>query len=78
MLNFSFFITSVLLFITQSQSFRVLYQNGHEYLEDIFHFYGGNSSISTENLDNLLQLISERRSDSVTVDNPLENQEVST
>ncbi|KAM8833505.1 metal cation symporter ZIP8 [Synchiropus picturatus] len=48
---------------------------GHGFLQDIIQFYGQNRSISTEHLKDLLWLISERRSPSVTDDNPLAGQE---
>ncbi|XP_035024586.1 metal cation symporter ZIP8 [Hippoglossus stenolepis] len=48
---------------------------GLDFLEDILHFYGENSSISTHDLKDLLLLISARRSESVFLHNPLENQD---
>ncbi|XP_053290401.1 metal cation symporter ZIP8 isoform X2 [Pleuronectes platessa] len=48
---------------------------GLDFLEDILHFYGENASISTHDLKDLLLLISARRSESVFLHNPLENQE---
>ncbi|XP_041667886.1 metal cation symporter ZIP8-like isoform X1 [Cheilinus undulatus] len=74
MLNSNTFITGLLLFISKCQSLNVTDQSGHVFLENILRFYGENQSISTENLENLLLLISERRSGSVTEENPLGNQ----
>lgn len=51
--------------------------DGLGFLENILHFYGENASISTRDLEDLLLLISARRSDTVEVDNPLANQEAS-
>ncbi|XP_058472386.1 metal cation symporter ZIP8 [Solea solea] len=49
--------------------------DAHLFLENILTFYGENSSISTKDLENLLQLISERRSKSVFEGNPLSDQQ---
>lgn len=51
--------------------------DGQRFLEKILRFYGENKTISTENLEDLLLLISARRSQSITEENPLEEVEVS-
>lgn len=51
-------------------------RNGQEFLQDILHFYGENKSITTEKFEDLLLLVSARRAESVTEDNPLEQKEV--
>ncbi|CAJ1074598.1 metal cation symporter ZIP8 isoform X1 [Xyrichtys novacula] len=73
MSNFSFLI--LLLLVSASQSVNVTDQSGHSFLEDILRYYGENKSISTENLEDLLLLISARRPASLTEHNPLENKE---
>ncbi|XP_022606101.1 zinc transporter ZIP8-like [Seriola dumerili] len=75
MFNLRCFLTCLLAFITTSQSLHVTDGDGQRFLENILHFYGENSSISTGNLEDLLLLISARRSHSVTEENPLANQE---
>ncbi|XP_051237744.1 metal cation symporter ZIP8 [Dicentrarchus labrax] len=75
MFNLRCFIGCVLIFIPKSQSVRVVGGDGQGFLENILHFYGENSSITTENLDDLLLLISARRSESITEGNPLANKE---
>lgn len=62
-------------FIATCQSINAVAPEGQDFLEDILHYYGENKSISTDDLTDLLQLISVRRSDLVTVGNPLQNQE---
>uniref|UniRef100_A0A3P9NMN3 Solute carrier family 39 member 8 n=1 Tax=Poecilia reticulata TaxID=8081 RepID=A0A3P9NMN3_POERE len=52
-------------------------RNGQEFLENILHFYGENKSITTEKLEDMLLLISARRSESISEGNPLESKEVS-
>lgn len=49
---------------------------GPEFLENILQFFGQNDSISTRNLENLLLLVSARRSELISEENPLEDQEV--
>uniref|UniRef100_A0A3B4TF52 Solute carrier family 39 member 8 n=1 Tax=Seriola dumerili TaxID=41447 RepID=A0A3B4TF52_SERDU len=71
MFNLRCFLTCLLAFITTSQSLHVTDGDGQRFLENILHFYGENSSISTGNLEDLLLLISARRSHSVTEENPL-------
>lgn len=78
MFNLKYFLSCVLFLILKPQSIHANQRDGREYLEDILHFYGENKSISTEKLSDLLLLISARRSQSVTVDNPLAGQEVNT
>uniref|UniRef100_UPI0037E7F65E metal cation symporter ZIP8 n=1 Tax=Semicossyphus pulcher TaxID=241346 RepID=UPI0037E7F65E len=75
MLNLNCFITCVLFFISNCQSINVTDHSGHGFLENILRFYGENKSISTENLEDLLQIISARRPKSITAENPLENHE---
>lgn len=52
--------------------------DGDAFLENIIHYYGENNSITTTNLEDLLLLISARRSDLISKENPLEEQEVQT
>uniref|UniRef100_A0A3Q2CIS4 Solute carrier family 39 member 8 n=1 Tax=Cyprinodon variegatus TaxID=28743 RepID=A0A3Q2CIS4_CYPVA len=59
-----------------AQGFKVTEQNGHEFLENILHYYGENKSITTEKLEDLLLLISARRSESIIEANPLEDKEI--
>lgn len=75
MFNFGGFLACVLLLISKCESLRVISAAGQASLDNILRFYGENSSISTEDLDNLLQLISARRPASITENNPLDNQE---
>lgn len=51
-------------------------QDGLEFLENILVFYGENKSVTTNNLEDLLLLISARRSDLITKENPLEAHKV--
>lgn len=65
-------ITCALLFISESRGTVAIDQDGKGFLNDIFRFYGENGSISTENLQNLLLLISARRPEFIVNDeNPL-------
>ncbi|XP_014844867.1 PREDICTED: zinc transporter ZIP8 [Poecilia mexicana] len=50
-------------------------RNGQEFLENILHFYGENKSITTAKLEDMLLLISARRSESISEGNPLESKE---
>ncbi|XP_063353825.1 metal cation symporter ZIP8 [Pelmatolapia mariae] len=75
MLNLICFLTCVLAFITTSQSVRGNVTDGDAFLENIIHYYGENNSITTTNLEDLLLLISARRSDLINKGNPLEEQE---
>lgn len=69
-------LVSVLLFcVFISQGAEVSDETGLKFLENILRFYGENKSISTENLEDLLLILSDRRSESVLQENPLENQE---
>lgn len=76
MLNLIFFLTCVFAFITTSQRVRGNATDGDAFLENIIHYYGENHSITTTNLEDLLLLISARRSDLISKGNPLEEQEV--
>lgn len=52
-------------------------RDGASFLENVLLFYGENSSISTGTLDELLLLLSARRSEEVSAEgNPLAQQEV--
>ncbi|KAM7376326.1 hypothetical protein PAMP_006067 [Pampus punctatissimus] len=75
MCYFKCFISCVLVLVTTSHSVNVSDQDGQEFLENILRYYGENKSISTENLEDLLLLISARRPESITEENPLTNQE---
>ncbi|XP_073339496.1 metal cation symporter ZIP8 [Pagrus major] len=75
MSNLTCLISCLLVFISKSHSLHVFDADGRGFLEDILHYYGENKSISTQDLDDFLLLISARRSEAVTEDNPLENQE---
>ncbi|XP_038584900.1 metal cation symporter ZIP8 isoform X1 [Micropterus salmoides] len=74
MFNLRSFITCVFVFISKSESINVIDRDAEGFLETFLRFYGENKSISTENLDNLLLLISARRSEIITDENPLANQ----
>ncbi|XP_054913240.1 metal cation symporter ZIP8 [Poeciliopsis prolifica] len=50
-------------------------RNGQEFLEDILHFYGENESIATAKLEDMLLLVSARRSEAISEGNPLESKE---
>ncbi|XP_049918105.1 metal cation symporter ZIP8 [Epinephelus moara] len=65
----------LLVLISQCLSINVSDRDGQTFLTDILRYFGGNDSISTEHLSDLLQLISERRSEAVTEGNPLSDQE---
>ncbi|XP_041810058.1 metal cation symporter ZIP8 [Chelmon rostratus] len=75
MLNLRCFIACVLLLISKSQSIRVIGAERQTFLDNILRYYGENKSISTEDLDDFLLLISARRPESITDNNPLANQE---
>lgn len=79
MLNLKCLFTCVafLAFTTTCQCADAMAGDEQRFLENILHFYGENASISTQHLEDLLLLISDRRSQSITEDNPLVNQEVS-
>ncbi|XP_068574110.1 metal cation symporter ZIP8 [Cebidichthys violaceus] len=63
-------MTCVLVCAPKSQSINVAGRDGRVFLEDILRYYGQNSSISMENLDDLLLVISDRRY-LVNKENPL-------
>ncbi|XP_061599051.1 metal cation symporter ZIP8 [Cololabis saira] len=69
------FFTSVLAFVATTHSVKAINRDGHEFLENILHFYGENKTISTENLEDLLLLISAKRSPLISEENPLGNKE---
>ncbi|XP_026194862.1 zinc transporter ZIP8 [Anabas testudineus] len=75
MFNSRCFISCVLVFVSTSQSTRVTVGDERSFLENILRFYGENQTISTENLEDLLLLISARRPVSITEENPLEDEE---
>lgn len=68
-------VPCVLLLLCGGQGSDAAGPDGQRFLENILVFFGENRTISTENLEELLLLISERRSESVTEGNPLENQQ---
>ncbi|XP_041827766.1 metal cation symporter ZIP8 [Melanotaenia boesemani] len=75
MLNLRWVSACVLAFICASQSVKVSNQDGQTFLEDILHYFGENNSITTVHLQDLLLLISSRRSNLISEENPLENKE---
>ncbi|KAM9354806.1 metal cation symporter ZIP8 [Pholidichthys leucotaenia] len=58
-----------------SSSLNVNRSDGEAFLENILHYFGENDTITKDNLENLLLLISARRSELVTLENPLEHKE---
>ncbi|XP_068436717.1 metal cation symporter ZIP8 [Clinocottus analis] len=68
-------ITSFVVCIPTSQSINMTDALGKVFLENILRYYGENQSISMENLDNLLLVISDRKSQALTEGNPLAGQE---
>lgn len=54
---------------------KVETEEGQNYLENILIFFGQNETISTKNLEELLLLVSARRLESLSEDNPLGDQE---
>lgn len=78
MLNLVCFLSCVFVFTSMSHGERYVDQDARGFLENILHFYGENNSISSENLDDLLLLISARRSEALNEGNSLANLEVST
>lgn len=72
------FLSCVFVFTSMSLSERYVDQDARGFLENILHFYGENNSISSENLDDLLLLISARRSEALNEENSLANLEVHT
>lgn len=69
-------MTCAILFISKSKSIHVEYQDGQGFLENILQYYGENKSISTENLEDLLHIVTARRPELIAVENPLVNKEV--
>ncbi|XP_068195339.1 metal cation symporter ZIP8 [Antennarius striatus] len=68
-------ITCVLIFSSTSQSLRMIDREGTRFLENILLFYGENNSLSLENLDDFLLIISARRAEEVVnEENPLIDQ----
>ncbi|XP_047201013.1 metal cation symporter ZIP8 [Girardinichthys multiradiatus] len=65
----------VLAFSAVTHTVKVTERNGLGFLENVLHYYGENKSITTEKLEDLLLLISTRRSESVTEENPLQDKE---
>ncbi|KAL6106019.1 slc39a8 [Pungitius sinensis] len=68
---FTRLITCLLVFIPEAQSRTAAGPDGHVFLENILRFYGQNTSISLDNLDNLLLVISDGISAASTEENPL-------
>lgn len=56
---------------------HVPHRDVQDFLESILRFYGENETISKANLEDLLLLISSRRIEANTEENPLETVEVS-
>ncbi|KAG8013048.1 Zinc transporter ZIP8 [Nibea albiflora] len=56
-------LACLLVLVPNSQSKHVFGSDGLEFLENILHYYGENSSISTQDLNDLLLLIAARRSE---------------
>ncbi|XP_034714852.1 metal cation symporter ZIP8 [Etheostoma cragini] len=77
MLILSCFMTCLLVLIPKSQSIHVADRDGHVFLENILRYYGRNDSISPEHLEDLLLLMSSRRSEAINEGNPLADQECS-
>lgn len=78
MFNLICSLSCVLAFVSSSQSVLVD-RDEQGFLDNVLLFYGENNSISVNNLNDLLLIISERRSeDVISGENPLANQEVST
>uniref|UniRef100_UPI003AAE6FDD metal cation symporter ZIP8 n=1 Tax=Centroberyx gerrardi TaxID=166262 RepID=UPI003AAE6FDD len=75
MYQFGSFLACAVVLISKSQSINVDERDGQGFLENILRYYGENKSISTENLGNLVLLISARRPELIAEENPLENLE---
>ncbi|XP_037833633.1 metal cation symporter ZIP8 isoform X2 [Kryptolebias marmoratus] len=75
MFHLKWLITCGLTFIGASWCLKVTDQNGHVFLENILVYFGENKSVPINNLEDLLLIISARRSDLITKENPLEDQE---
>ncbi|KAK5857748.1 hypothetical protein PBY51_010972 [Eleginops maclovinus] len=74
MFNLRYFIACVLVFIPSCLSKNVVGQDGKVFIENILRYYGQNHSISMDNLDNLLLLISDKV-EAITEGNPLAGEE---
>ncbi|XP_068607820.1 metal cation symporter ZIP8 [Brachionichthys hirsutus] len=75
MFNLRYLIACVLSLSCCAQSLRTIDPDGHRFLENILLFYGENNSLSLDNLDDLLLIISARRSEEVVnEENPLIDQ----
>uniref|UniRef100_A0A1A8KWA0 Solute carrier family 39 (Zinc transporter), member 8 n=1 Tax=Nothobranchius kuhntae TaxID=321403 RepID=A0A1A8KWA0_NOTKU len=61
--------------LTLSRCVRGAAQTGNEFLENILHYYRENNSISTEDFGKFLLLISARRSELISEENPMEGRE---
>lgn len=69
----NFLVLFTLSFIINLKN--VATQDGQDYLENIILFFGQNDTISTKHLEELLLLVSARRVESISEDNPLADQE---
>lgn len=77
MFNLRCLIPCVLAFVTTSQSAHVIDRDGVGFLQNVLRYFGENKSISTENLEDLLLIISARRTESINKGNPLAKETVS-
>lgn len=75
--HFMRLFSCLLVVLSQSHSINVAGRDGNVFLEDILRFYGQNNSISLDNLDNFLLIISDGISPATTEGNPLADLEVS-
>lgn len=69
----NFLVLFTLSFIINLKN--VATQDAQDYLENIILFFGQNDTISTKHLEELLLLVSARRVESISEDNPLADQE---
>lgn len=70
-------LQSVILLTVISNQYLAEATPQSSFLQDVLRFYGENESLSTDNLNNFLQLITTRRPPSIdNEDNPLKNTEV--
>nr|XP_040055861.1 metal cation symporter ZIP8 isoform X1 [Gasterosteus aculeatus aculeatus] len=69
--HFMRLFSCLLVVLSQSHSINVAGRDGNVFLEDILRFYGQNNSISLDNLDNFLLIISDGISPATTEENPL-------
>ncbi|XP_042356649.1 metal cation symporter ZIP8-like [Plectropomus leopardus] len=65
----------VLVSVPICESLNAADRDGHAFLQHILRFYGENNSISTENLEDLLLLMSERRPAAISAGDALSDQE---